>query len=323
MASPDRRLGTDLNDRYRILEHISEGGMGVVYRAERLKLGRPVAIKFLNASYAATDAGKRLFELEAVASSRLSHPNCVPVIDFGVEGDEPFLVMEFVEGRPLRDVIDDEGRLSPPRAVDIARKVLAGLAHAHEQGVMHRDVKPENIIVSRVQGHGEQPRILDFGLGKLRGKRSVLSGFAPGTPSYISPELTRGMKVDERADIYAVGIILYELLTGKKPFASEVLGELLRMHREAPPPPIRAAVPPVAISEALEASIQRALAKDRDDRFPTAEAFLAALEQTPEATGETMPAPAPEVDVRPTRRAAPFILLGAAIAGAALLAALI
>jgi eukaryotic-like serine/threonine-protein kinase len=338
MDQTDHRIGTDLIGRYRILAPISSGGMGVVYRAERLKLGRVVAIKFLNADYAATDEGKRLFELEAVAASRLSHPNCVPVIDFGVQRGEPFLVMEFVAGRSLRDVLDEDGRLAPPRAVELTRQVLAGLAHAHGQGVIHRDVKPENILVAKVEGHGEQPRLLDFGLGKLRGQKSVISGVAPGTPSYISPELTRGLKVDERADIYAVGIILYELLAGQKPFAAKALGELLRMHREKPPPTLASVAPEVAISAALEAAIDRALVKDRDERFPTAEAFSEALATTPEARGEVVasraaapepmpaePAPMPAEpasQARTPKLGIPLFALVALLAAAALWAVL-
>lgn len=285
MLGVDPRIGTVLHDRYRILERMGEGAMGEVYRAERLKLGRPVAIKFLRGAYASSQEGKRLFQVEALASSRLAHPNCVPVTDFGVEGQEPYLVMDLVQGQPLDQALRAELRFSPERAVAVTRQVLAGLAHSHGQGVIHRDVKPENIILTRAEGHGEQPRLLDFGLGKLRGEESVLSGVAPGTPSYMSPELTTGVTVDERADIYAVGIILFELLTGQKPFYSPVLADIVNMHRHAPPPAIRQVAPEIDPSAALEAALQRALAKDRDLRFSAATEFIQALEATPEGSG--------------------------------------
>jgi eukaryotic-like serine/threonine-protein kinase len=282
MLAPDPRIGTVLHNRYRILERMGEGAMGVVYRGERVQLGRPVAIKFLRGAYASSAEGKRLFQLEALASSRLAHPNCVPVTDFGVEGNEPYLVMDFVHGQPLDLALRAELRFAPKRAVSVVRQVLAALAHAHAQGVIHRDVKPENIILTRTEGHGEQPRLLDFGLGKLRGEESVLSGVAPGTPAYLSPELASGERVDERADIYAVGTMLFELLTGQKPFYSAVLAEMLQMHRHQPPPTVKQVAPELEISEALEAALQRALAKDRNQRFSSAAEFLQAIEATPE-----------------------------------------
>jgi serine/threonine-protein kinase len=175
--------------------------------------------------------------------------------------------------------------MPPARAVAIVRQVLAGLTHAHGQGIVHRDCKPENIILSPVEGHGEQVRILDFGLAKLRDENSVTSGLAVGTPGYMAPEQTVGEKVDERADLYATGIILFELIAGRKPFQAESPFDVMRMHREAPIPPLAAAAPGVAISPELEDVVRRALAKPRAERFATAGAFLDALESTPEAEG--------------------------------------
>ena len=284
--------------------------MGVVYRAERVKLGREVAIKFLNGAYASSQEGKRLFQVEALASSRLAHPNCVPVTDFGVEGGEPYLVMDFVYGVPLDQVLRNELRLAPERAVAVTRQLLAGLAHAHGQGVIHRDVKPENIILTRAEGYGEQPKLLDFGLGKLRGEESVLSGVAPGTPSYMSPELAAGERVDERADLYAVGIILFELLTGRKPFFSPVLADMVHMHRHVPPPSVGVTAPELGISAELEAAVQRALAKDRDQRFSSAAEFLHALEATAEGGAKTRTG-----WKHPLVLAALGIILAAAVAG--------
>src|SRR5262245_11989339 len=212
MHVPDPRIGTVLHDRYLVLERVTEGSMGVVYRGERVGLKRPVAIKFLSESYATTADGVRRFEVEARAMSRLAHPNCVAVTDYGLDHGAPYLVLDYVTGRTLRQVIRDDTRLPPARAIGIVRQVLAGLTHAHAQGIIHRDVKPENILLTPVVGHGEQVRLVDFGLAKLRDERSITTGVAVGTPGYMAPEQTIGERVDERADVYATGIILFELL---------------------------------------------------------------------------------------------------------------
>ncbi len=285
MVGPDPRLGTVLHARYLVSERLAEGAMAVVYRGERVGLKRQVAIKFLHESYSASEDGMRRFEVEARAMSRLAHPNCVAVTDFGVDNGAPYLVMDFVTGSSLRDVLEEEIRMRPSRAVAIVRQVLAGLTHAHGQGIVHRDVKPENIVLSPVEGHGEQIRILDFGLAKLRDENSVTSGLAVGTPGYMAPEQTIGEKVDERADLYATGIILFELMAGRKPFQAESPFDVMRMHRESPIPPLSAAAPGVTISTELEDVVRRALAKSRAQRFSTAGSFLEALEATPEAEG--------------------------------------
>ena len=263
--------------------------MGVVYRAERVKLKRPVAVKFLNEGYAASDDGMRRFEVEARAMSRLAHPNCVGVTDFGLDQGAPYLVMDFVTGSTLREVLNIEGRLPPSRALGIVRQILAGLQHAHAQNIIHRDVKPENILITPVEGHGEQVRIVDFGLAKLRDEGSVTTGVAVGTPGYMSPEQTIGDKVDERADVYATGIILYELLTGKKPFHADSIFEVLRMHREVPPPPLEQSAPGATFSARLKMVVQQALAKPKAERFPSASAFLTALESVPELKAPSGP----------------------------------
>ena len=285
MVGPDPHLGTVLHGRYLVSERVAEGAMAVVYRGERVGLKRQVAIKFLHESYASSEDGMRRFEVEARAMSRLTHPNCVAVTDYGLDNGAPYLVMDFVTGQSLRDLLESEVRLRPQRAVSIVKQVLAGLTHAHGQGIVHRDIKPENIVTSSVEGHGEQIRILDFGLAKLRDENSVTSGLAVGTPGYMSPEQTVGEKVDERADLYATGIILFELMAGRKPFQAESPFDVMRMHREAAVPPLSAAAPGVSISDELEAVVRRALAKSRSERFATAGAFLEALEATPEAEG--------------------------------------
>jgi eukaryotic-like serine/threonine-protein kinase len=272
-----------LQGRYRVIELLASGGMGVVYRGERVGLGRAVAIKFIWPWIAQEEQIRKRFDIEARAMSRLSHPSCVGVIDFGVEEGAPYLVMDFASGRTLGAVLK-AGRLPIAEALHIARQVLGALAHAHAQGIIHRDIKPDNIILSETSGFGAQVRILDFGLAKLKDTSStVTTGLALGTPSYMAPEQTCGDPVDTRSDIYAVGVMLFEMLTGTRPFRSEQMSELMRMHREAPPPTLRDAAPDAGFSPAIEAVVARALAKAREARFASAADFASALDATPEA----------------------------------------
>jgi serine/threonine-protein kinase len=278
----DRRVGEVLGGRYRILERLSAGAMGEVYRAERVQLGRVVAVKFLHPMVAASPDLRKRFELEAQAMSRLDHPHCVAVIDFGV-ADSPYIVMEYVSGATLRALIDD-GPVPPPRALAIARQLLAGLAHAHEKGIVHRDIKPANVMLAQATGTGDHVRILDFGLAKLRDDASA-SMLVVGTPSYMSPEQAACQPVDARSDLYGVGVLLFELLTGEKPFVSDQAFELARMHVEAPPPALAEEHPTGGFSAALEALVARALAKSPGARFQTAGELAAAIEELPEWSG--------------------------------------
>jgi serine/threonine-protein kinase len=285
--TPDPRVGAVLQGRYRLDAQLASGAMGVVYRGERLQLGRPVAVKFLHPWIATQKAFLTRFETEARAMSRLQHPNCVSVIDFGIEGT-PYLVMDFVTGKTLREILG-AGRLPPARALRLVRQLLAGLGYAHAQGIIHRDLKPENLILSDEPGLSDHLRILDFGLAKLRDGPAMTAGFAVGTPSYMSPEQTGADGgIDARTDLYAVGVVLFELLSGRKPFQSENVGELLLMHREQPPPLLRAVAP--ELSAAMEAVVSKALAKMADDRFQTAAEFATALDGTPEAGATRAPA---------------------------------
>ena len=279
---PDPRVGSVIQGRYKILAFIASGGMGAVYRGERVQLGRPVAIKFLHPSIATQRSFLERFQVEAQAMSRLGHPNCVSVIDFGVE-DVPFLVMDFVAGRSLRSLLAGK-RLEPVRVLGLARQILSGVAHAHAQGIIHRDLKPENIIVGDTTGLVDHLRILDFGLAKLKGAPALTVGMAVGTPSYMAPEQTlAGGVVDARTDIYGVGILLFEMLTGQKPFVSDNVAKLLLMQQGKPAPRMSAVASGVFFSDALEAVIARALAKAPAERFSSAAEMAAALEKTPEA----------------------------------------
>lgn len=290
----DPRIGSVLNNRYRITERIASGGMGVVYRGERLELGRPVAIKFLHELYKEKQRFLTRFEREARAMSKLSHPYCVSVIDFGVES-APYIVMDYVTGTTLKALIARE-RLTIGRATRIAGQVLAALAHAHEQGIIHRDIKPDNIILCDAVGVGEHVRILDFGLAKLL-DNSVDSNLSTaslliGTPNYMSPEQSSGGEVDLRTDLYSTGVVLFEMLTGRKPFIDEEALNVLRMHRETAPPTLADAASGAAaqseplFSPELEELMSKAMAKSPDDRFQTAEEFALALNETPEVLSD-------------------------------------
>jgi eukaryotic-like serine/threonine-protein kinase len=261
--------GRLLQDRYRIVEPIAAGGMGVVYKAERVGLGRHVAIKFLHARAASNPSLRKRFETEARAASRMNHPSCVAVIDFGLEDDCPYIVMDFVAGRTLRTMLD-RGPLPVPRALAIARQVIAGLAHAHAHGVIHRDLKPENILVA-ADALGEHALLGDFGCARIGGEmRSISRNMAIGTPSYMAPEQTLGASVDTRTDVYGAGVLLYELLADRKPFESRKPFDLMALHRDAPVPWFDDVAPERAIPPAIEAVVRRALAKSPDARYRSA-----------------------------------------------------
>jgi serine/threonine protein kinase len=295
---PDPRLGLVLQERYRIIDRVGEGAMAVVYRGERIALGKQVAVKFLHPWVAAQPQFRVRFETEARAMSRLNHPNCVSVIDFGFEG-APFVVMDFVSGRTLRALLAETGPLEPLRVIAIMKQILAGLGHAHAQGIVHRDIKPENMMLVAGEGLEDHVRILDFGLAKLHDGPAMTAGFAVGTPSYMSPEQTGGPgEIDLRTDIYAAGVVLFELLTGRKPFLSENVAEIFLMHREMAPPSLREAQPQGRFSPEMERVVAQALAKFADERFATAAAFAAALERTPEAGAGARLLPARHTDLK-------------------------
>jgi hypothetical protein len=279
----DPRLGTILQDRYKIVARIAAGAMGAVYRGERLQLGRAVAIKFLHVAFLREPEFQRRFEVEARAMSRLGHPHCVSVIDFGV-ADVPYLVMDFVNGVTLRDLIE-KGATPAGRALPIMRQVLAGLSHAHGKGVIHRDIKPANVMLTEATGTGDHVRILDFGLAKLftPGEKSATVPMAIGTPSYMSPEQARGDSVDARSDVYSAGVMLFELLTGEKPFLAEEAFSIIRMQIEDPPPRLAEKAPEgCRFSPELEEVVARALEKRPEDRFQSAAELAEALEAVPE-----------------------------------------
>ena len=222
-GSDDPLIGRTLPGGYVILELIGVGGMGRVYRGEQQALGRTVAVKVIHSHLLGDESAGARFITEARAASRLNHPNSVGVIDFGkTDQGAPYLVMEFLRGRDLARVLYDEGPLPLRRVIDIVRQVLLALGEAHELGIIHRDLKPENIILEPMRGGGDFVKVVDFGLAKMRAEptaRNVTQpGIVCGTPDYMAPEQGRGDALDPRADLYAVGVILFLLLTNRLPF---------------------------------------------------------------------------------------------------------
>jgi serine/threonine-protein kinase len=300
---PESLVGETVDDRWQLVESLGQGGMGVVYRAERVKLGRAVAIKFLDARAAASEQAVARFDREARAISRLRHRHVVDILDFGVWRRRPYIVMEYVAGRPLNKEMG-KPEMTPRRAVRIMRQILEALRHAHSSGVVHRDLKPENVMLAESTGEPDYVKLLDFGLALIVGDEQPsisLPRTIAGTPSYMSPRACSGDRPDHRTDIYSCGVILFGMCTGQKPFRAEDPVAMLRMHIHAPVPSPRRVAPGQKISVELERVILRALEKDRDKRFFHAGEFLEALERVPEAR------------VRTARRSFGWVLAGAAL----------
>jgi serine/threonine-protein kinase len=261
-------------DRYEILGAAGRGGMGFVYRALHLTLHKEVALKVLAAN--PTGDYEIRFAREARALARLDHPSCVRVLDHGEHEGTQYLVMEHLEGETLGELIA-EGRLPTKRALQIANQLLFALAHAHSHGVIHRDVKPENVML--VKG-GARAVLIDFGLASIADEAALTgAGMCLGSPSYLAPERLLGQPHDTRTDLYAVGVILYEMVAGVRPFHGESPRETMQLALHRPPRPIRAVRRDIA--PALERVIARALAKDPKRRFADAEEMLLALGDVP------------------------------------------
>ena len=278
----DPLIGRTLPGGFVILELIGVGGMGRVYRAEQTNLGRTVAVKIVHPHLAGEENAVARFITEARAASRLNHPNSVAVIDFGKTNDgQLYLVMEYLRGKDLARVAYEDGPLPFRRIVDVLRQTLAALAEAHHFDIIHRDLKPENIILEPVRGGGDFVKVVDFGLAKMQVEASQPSitspGIVCGTPEYMSPEQGRGDPLDPRSDLYAVGVILYQLLTGRLPFEAETPTQVVLMHLSKAPPDPSAVAPDRMIPKPIIDITLKALAKEAGDRFQNAEEFAGSL----------------------------------------------
>jgi serine/threonine-protein kinase len=281
-SADDPLIGRTLPGGYLILELVGIGGMGRVYRAEQTNLGRTVAVKIIHPHLVGEENAAARFITEARAASRLNHPNSVGIIDFGKSPDgQLYLVMEFLRGRDLARVTYEDGPLPFRRIVDVLRQTLAALAEAHNENIVHRDLKPENIILEQVRSGGDFVKVVDFGLAKMRAETQqpniTSPGIVCGTPEYMSPEQARGDPLDPRSDLYAVGVILFQLLTGRLPFEAESPTQVVLAHLTQPPRDPREVAPERQIPPPLAALALRALSKDAKGRFDDSDAMSAAL----------------------------------------------
>ena len=316
----DPLIGTLVAGRFKIEELIGQGGMGKVYRARHLALDRVVCLKMLKTALLEDPTLVGRFEREAKAASRLNHPNGISVLDFGRnEADGGlFIAMEYVQGKDLRLVLRDEWPLPEERLCNIMAQVLSALAEAHVHNVIHRDLKPENIMVEQRRDQPDFVKVLDFGIAKILD--SDMPGLTRndvvcGTPQYMAPEQATGAQLDARCDLYAIGVILYQMATGQLPFDGQNSMEVLTKHVNEPPVPPRQRQPDAPISEAMESLILRALEKDPALRPQTAEEFRQLILKVPKqkpvekplprdalatlSHGTTLPAASPSSAVQP------------------------
>ena len=297
MSTSDTLINTLFDGRYRIVRKLGSGGMANVYLAEDEDLGRRVAIKILNDRYANDDLFIERFRREAKSAAALSHPNIVSVYDRGEAEGTYYIAMEVIEGRSLKELIMTRGPLPIPQALAYSHEILEALRFAHRHGIIHRDIKPHNILI------GERLKVTDFGIARAGASQMTEAGSIMGTAQYLSPEQARGAPVTASSDLYSVGIVLYEMLTGKVPFTGDSAIEIAMKHlNEAPKPPskIRPEIP-----EELDQVVLRALSKNPEDRYQTAEEFSEDLHRV-EAGLPLAPG---------TSEAATALLAGAALAG--------
>jgi eukaryotic-like serine/threonine-protein kinase len=291
----DPLIATTLDGRYRVLRVIGEGGMGIVYEGEHTLIERRVAIKVLREDFCRRPDAVERFRREAKSASRIGHPNIVDVLDFGeTPTGASYFVMEMLDGQDLADLLARTGALNPARAVSIVRQCCHALAAAHDKGIVHRDLKPENILLIERDNSRDFVKIVDFGVAKMSeldlnldstpGSRSKLTrtGVVFGTPEYMSPEQASGLIPDHRVDVYALGVTLFELLTGRVPFEGESFMSVLSKHANKPVPALCDIDPSLEVSLELENVLSCALRKERDDRFQSMQEMGAALEETPE-----------------------------------------
>ncbi len=308
-------MGTILEGRYRIVGELGAGGIGRIYRAEHLKLGHDVAIKMLLPQYADHAMMRPRFEREAKALASLSHPHIVTPTDYSVAEGQPYLVMELLAGCTLQERLA-AGPIEEPEARRIAQQIVEALGYAHAEGFVHRDLKPANVFLCELPNDPYFVKLLDFGFVKLiSGDASVdntvltQSGVAFGTPSYMSPEQATGDSMDARTDIYSMGVILFEMIAGRRPFIGK-LPEIVRQHLTEPVPELSVGGRPIDFTPPLRALLDAAMAKDKAGRLQSAEAFREALLALPSpwvqpsaAMEPTLLAPASSVEA--TKRARP------------------
>ena len=293
-------VGTTLVGRYKVERLLGEGGMGAVYLVHHTGIHKRMALKVLRADLMRNPAVVARFEREAMAAAHFDHPNVAAAHDYGrIDEGSFFLVLEYVEGEELRAALEQaKGPLPLARALYIGRQLASALVRAHELGIVHRDLKPENVMLVKRDGHGDFVKVLDFGLAQVSRRindEDASEGATPqparaptkltkrgdifGTPAYMAPEQSVGEDTDVRTDLYALGIILYELITGQRPFRGKSLLVLVQEHLSAPPPPMSEREPAIKVPKAVEDLVQRLLAKSPEDRIQHPQELLQAIDQ--------------------------------------------
>jgi eukaryotic-like serine/threonine-protein kinase len=281
----DGLIGALLSSRYRVEARIGDGAMGIVYRARHVEIGRAFAIKILHTRFSADERSRRRFAREATLAGTLHHPNVVSVVDVGALDDgRRYLVMEYADGPTLLDLINETAPMASGRVLSIVRQLCAGLQHAHELGLIHRDFKPDNVIVERDRGGHETPRIVDFGIAIVRddvvsseSQRLTTRGLVLGTPHYMAPEHANGAPIDHRIDLFALGVTCYEMLTGQSPFEGDGV-DVARANLLSETPAMNVRVPGLEVDPLLEAFTRKLMMKSRDDRPATAQAARQLIE---------------------------------------------
>lgn len=284
--SADPLVGALLQGRYRIIRRIGEGGMGIVYEAEHVLIEKRVALKVLRDDFSNRPDVVERFRQEAKSASRIGHENIVDISDFGeTPSGASYFVMEFLQGRDLAHVLTAQGTLDSERALRILLQCCRALGAAHHKGIVHRDMKPENIFLTERDGNSDFVKIVDFGIAKMSdvetagapGRKLTKTGMIFGTPEYMSPEQAAGKQLDHRVDIYAIGVILFEVVTGRVPFVGDTFMGILTQHMFGVPPSLREVNPNVQVSPNLESVIYKALSKDANDRFQSMEEIVRAI----------------------------------------------
>ena len=291
----EAQLAGQLSRRFRIVRRLGEGGMGAVFLAEQIAVGnRPVALKVLSRKLLDDPDFLLRFQNEAASTGRIHHPNVVTIYESGQADDgTPYIAMEFLEGESLRQALSRRGQLPVPEVAEILQQAARGLNAAHKLGIIHRDLKPDNIFLTRGDEGETIVKVVDFGIAKLRESTThTQTGMVLGTPAYMSFEQASGMRSDEldaRSDIYSLGVVVYEMLTGRAPFQSDTPVGYLRMHMQEDPPPFRAVKPDLPALPQLESVVMKALTKDRNQRYGSVLEF--AQEFAKAAAIDSQPAP--------------------------------
>jgi serine/threonine-protein kinase len=284
-SGPDPLLGRVLAGRYRLLEKIGQGGMGAVYKGQHVKMNRMTAIKVLTSELANNAQFVARFEREAEMASHIDHPNAVNIYDFGeAEDGIVYIAMEFIEGRPLSYLIEKEGALPLERVVRITYQAADALHAAHHIGIIHRDFKPDNIMICQKQGRSDWVEVVDFGIAKRAAaeadnKALTQTGFILGTPQYMSPEQVAGEPLDLRSDLYSLAIVSYEMITGALPFGGNSPQSVMVNRLLQPPMPLRQVRPSLTLPPAVEGVIMRALARYPVDRYSSTMEFAEELDR--------------------------------------------